>query len=243
MTQLNQIIAVEKGVKAEADRALTDAYHSIQRTPQLGGIARTYTPKDDEGDKLPSESTLVQVKVPDVIDAFRPPLERLFDVYLTKEAANMTATADVVVDDETLLTAVPVTYLLFLERKITDLHTFVSKLPTLDPAQTWTWDAQQGVYRADPVETTRTKKVLRNHVKAEATDKHPAQVETYAEDVIVGTWRKVDFSGAIPATQQQELLARIGKLSTAVQFAREAANTQAVIDLKAGAAVLGYVFG
>lgn len=243
VTLLNQIIAVEKGVKASADRALTDAYHAIQRTPQLSGIARTYTPKDDDGDRLPPESTLVQIKVDDVIETVTGSLTRLFDVTLTKDDANCTARGDVVVDGQTILADVPVTYLLFLEKKLGDMHTFIAKLPTLDPAEQWSYDPNAGTYATDPVETTRTKKVPRNHVKAEATDKHPAQVEVYHEDVIVGTWKTVKFSGAIPATRQRELLERVAKLGTAVKFAREQANTQQVTDRSAGAAILGYLFG
>lgn len=243
MTLLNQIIAVEKGVKASSERAFTDAYHAIQRAPQMSGIARTYQPKDDDGDRLPDESTLVQVKVDEVIDSVKESLTRLFDVTLTKDATNAVATADIVVDETVILADVPVTYLLFLEKKATDLHTFVSKLPTLDPASRWTYDANAGAYATEPSETTKTNKVFRNHVKAEATDKHPAQVDTYTEDVIVGYWTTTKFSGALPADRKNELLDRIAKFGTAVKFARESANTQTVLDRKAGDAVLGYLFG
>ena len=53
------------------------------------------------------------------------------------------------------------------------------------------------------MQTLRTKKVPRNHVKAEATEKHPAQVEVYYEDVAVGYWTTVKFSGALPAQPRQ----------------------------------------
>jgi len=35
---------------------------------------------------------------------------------------------------------VPATYLLFLEKQLTDLHTLVSKLPVLDASETWVFD-------------------------------------------------------------------------------------------------------
>ncbi|WP_428957788.1 hypothetical protein [Streptomyces sp. cg35] len=47
-TRLNQIIAVEKGVKAKAHQDLTAAHHGLQKTALLAGIARTYQPKDEE---------------------------------------------------------------------------------------------------------------------------------------------------------------------------------------------------
>jgi hypothetical protein len=115
-------------------------------------------------------------------------------------------------------------------------------LPTLDPSESWSWNEQQGAYATDPVKTTRTKKVLRNHVKAEATDRHPAQVEVYTEDVVVGYWTTTKFSGAVPASEVAELLERVGKLAEAVKRAREEANSITVTDSNPGAAILGYLF-
>jgi hypothetical protein len=227
-TKLNQIIAVEPSVKTKADRAQTDLYHLVQKPALLSGLSRTYQKKDDDGDDLPSESTQVQVKVDEVT--------------FTKETANASAKADVKVDGNTLLADVPVTYLLFLEKQLVHLATFVSKLPVLDPAVRWTLDTNDGVYKSEPVRTVKTKKVPRNWVKAEATDKHPAQVEVYHEDVVVGTWTKQDFSGAIPATRKQELLERVEKLQAAVKFAREEANSVEVSDRRAAAVVFDYLF-
>jgi hypothetical protein len=93
------------------------------------------------------------------------------------------------------------------------------------------------------VRTIRTKKVPRNHVKAEATDKHPAQVEVYYEDIAVGYWTTVKFSGALPAKRVNELLDRVEKLQRAVKFAREEANGSEVTDQRVGDVVLRYLFG
>src|SRR6188508_2919115 len=131
---LNKLIAIESGVKTGAKRKETDLYHVLQKNTLLNGINRTYQPKDDDGDKLPSETTLVQVKVEKVIKELSTELTRLFDVTLTKEVGNSNAKADVTVDGKVLLKQVPVTYLLFLEKQLVDINTFVGKLPVLDPA-------------------------------------------------------------------------------------------------------------
>jgi hypothetical protein len=243
VAKLNQIIAVSKGVKSETLRALTDAHRDVQKQPLLSGIARTYQPKDDDGERLPAESTKVQLTAQNVIADVKASLTRLFDVVATLDTANCTAKADVVVDDVTLVRDAPVTYLLFLEKQLTDLHTFVGKLPVLDPSENWTFSESAGHYAADPVQTTRTKKVPRNHVKAEATEKHPAQVEMYTEDVVTGMWTTIKFSGALPATTVRDLQARVTKLREAVKFAREEANGTDVVDVKVGDAILGYLFG
>ncbi|RVU28662.1 hypothetical protein EOT10_01935 [Streptomyces antnestii] len=242
-TKLNQIIAVEKGVKSKAHQDLTAAHHGLQKPALLAGISRTYQPKDEEGEQLPPESTRVQVKAEHVLRDTAKTLTRLFDVTATKDWANCEARADVSVNGQVVLREVPVAYLLFLEKQLTDLNTFVRKLPVLDASESWTQDASTDDWKTEPVRTLRTKKVPRNHVKAEATEKHPAQVEVYYEDVPVGYWTTVKFSGALPARRVNELLDRVEKLQQAVKFAREEANAAEVTDRRAGDPVFSYLFG
>lgn len=241
MTKLNQIVAIEKGVKNTTNRDLTDLYHQIQKGPLLSGISRTYRPKEEDGDQLPSESTLVQVSVTDVLKDVTKHSTRLFDTVLTKDSANQKAKADIVVDGQTIAKDVPVSYLLWLEKELTHLHTVVKALPTLDPAEKWEYDENVGVYKTPVTQTTRGKKVPRNHVKAPATDKHPAQVEMWYEDIIAGYWDTVKFSGAIPADRRRVLVERIQALTEAVKFAREQANGTEVQDRKIGESLFAYV--
>lgn len=215
----------------------------MQKTQLLSGISRTYRPKDDEGDQLPPESTKLQTNANDALTGAVEAFGRLFAVTLEKDGTNLHALADIVVDGGTLLENVPVPYLLFLEKQLTDLKTIVSKLPVLDPSEAWHFDDTVGAWTSAPVETTRTKKIPRNHVKAEATDKHPAQVELYYEDVVVGFWKTVKFSGAVPQKFVTELLVKIDKVQKAVKFAREEANnTQVHVDGQAATRVLNYIF-
>ncbi len=242
MARLNQIIAVEKGIKSRALQDLTEAHHALQKPALLSGISRTYRPKDEEGEPLPPKSTLVQVKTEEIIRETVAILTRLFDVTATKDWTNCRARADIMVDGQTLLSQVPATYLLFLEKQLVDLVTFIRKLPVLDASEAWTFDSSADSWATEPVQTVRTKKIPRNHVKAEATEKHPAQVDVYYEDVTVGYWRTVKFSGALPAKRVNELLDRVERLQQAVKFAREEANTTEVEDQKVGEKVFAYLF-
>lgn len=242
MAKLNQIIAVEKSIKSKSHSELTEAHQQLQKPALLQGISRTYRPKDEEGERLPAESTRVQLRAEEVLKKTASVLTELFDVTATKDYANCEAVADVVLDGNVLLPMVPVTYLLFLEKQLVDLHTFVKKLPVLDPSETWLEDSAQNCFATEAVETVRTKKVPRNHVKAEATEKHPAQVEVYHEDVAVGYWRTVKFSGALPARRVAELLDRVERLQRAVKFAREEANGTEVQQKKVGEVVFAYLF-
>jgi hypothetical protein len=243
MPKLNQIIALAAGKKSQAHKALTDAHQSLQKSNSLEGISRTYKPKDDDGEQLPSEKKAVQLKVKDAVRSAVAALTDLFDIVATQDGANCMAKSDIVVDGIVILKSVPVTTLLFLEKQLVDIHTFVDKLPTLDPGEVWTYSADVDHFASDSYQTTKTKKVMKNHVKAEATKEHPAQVETYTEDVIVGYWTTVKFSSAIPAKEKNEMLERVRKLQEAVKCAREEANGMEVETRKIGAAVLNHVFG
>ncbi|NGN68131.1 hypothetical protein G5C51_30055 [Streptomyces sp. A7024] len=243
MAKLNQIIAVEKGVKAKSQQDLASVRHGLQKPALLAGISRTYQPKDEEGEQLPPESTRVQVGAEQVLRDTAATLTRLFDVTATKDWANCTARADITVEGRVLVSDVPVSYLLFLEKQLADVAAFVRKLPVLDAAESWAQDPSTDSWKTEPVRTVRTKKVPRNHVKAEATEHHPAQVEVYYEDVPVGYWTTVKFSGALPQRRVNELLERVEKLQQAVKFAREEANGAEVTDQHVGDVVFGYLFG
>lgn len=243
MTKLNQLIAVNKGVKSAALQTLTEAHRTMSKSALLSGISRTYQPRDEEGDHLPGESQRVVASCHDTIRLIRKSLTRMLDMQFTLDTANTLAKADVVVDGVALVRDAPVSYLLFLEKWLTDLHTFVAKLPTLDPAVEWMFSPSANAFASEPVETTRTAKIPRNHVLSPATDKHPAQVQLYYEDVIVGTWTTIRFSGAMPLTVVRATLDKLVKLREAVKFAREQANAAEVTDRQAGEAVLDYLFG
>lgn len=241
MPKLNQIIAIEAGVKASTLKDITQAYHAVQKPALMAGISRTYKPKDEEGDQLPSESTKVQVTAIDILRSTEEILTKLYDVTATKDWANCKAFADVKIGDTTILSQVPVTYLLFLEKRLLELETVVKTIPTLDPSETWAFSTAQACFASDPAQTTRTKKIMRNHVKAEATEKHPAQVEVFNEDVIVGTWTTTKFSGALPATTARQILERIARLREAVKFAREEANSVEVTPHRVGKSIFDYL--
>ncbi len=110
MAKLNQIIAVEKGVKSKSLQDITAAHHRVQKPALLAGISRTYQPKDEEGEQLPPESTRVQVQGEDVLREMAASLTRLFDVTATKDWANCAARADVTVDGRTVVADVPVSF-------------------------------------------------------------------------------------------------------------------------------------
>lgn len=239
--KLCQIVAAENGRKTELNRRATDAYHTLQKPDLFNGQTRDYTPRDDDGVQLPAERQVIQRKVPDVLKEIAASLGELFDITATKDFGNVAAYSDVVVDGKILVKGAPVPYLLFLEKQLTDLHTVIKTIPTHSSTRTWTWDDSSDCWKSDTVTTTKTQKIPRNHVKAEATDRHPAQVEIYHEDVVIGNWATVLLTSSLPATKVREMADRVLKLRAAVQYAREEANATVVQDVKVGHAIFDFV--
>ena len=242
MPKLNQIIAIQAGKKSQAKESLTAAYHLLKKPEQLSGLVRTYQPRDEGGEPQPDERKHVQAKVNELISKVTANLTEMFDVVATQDWANCQARADVVVDGQRLLAGVPVTHLLFLEKQMVDLRTFIDSLPVLDAAEDWEYKPEVDCYVSRPSRSNRTKKVPKNHVKYEATKEHPAQVETFHEDVLAGYWKTIKFSGGIPAREKNGMLERVRKLLDAVKAAREEANGLEVKPQKLGARLLAYVF-
>jgi hypothetical protein len=243
VTQLHQIIALEKGAKSRAAADYSAALANLGKVNLLAGRSRTYKPLEDGGTELPPESQRVQLRTTEVLADVRTALTRLFDITLTKDVANATATAPIVVDGQTVAADVPVSYLLWLEKRLVELADLVKRLPVLDPVASWQYDDNADVYRTEPVRTLRTRKVPRNHVLAEATKEHPAQVQVFTEDVPEGTWTTVELSGALPQTRVNDIKGKLAKLTDAVRAAREQANSATITDHEIGDAVFGYLFG
>lgn len=244
MPKLNQIIAIEPDAKRLAADAVSHAVGVFIKPGLMSGLIKTYQPKDEEGEKLPSEAERVQYRVWDEIDAVRLALARLFDVTAAKDWANAEAKADVVVDGEILLEGVPTPFLLFLEKQLGEMEQFAKRLPVYDSSKEWVWDDGLGLHKTMPIETARSKKVPRVLVKYDATDRHPAQTEVWQEDVIAGTWTKVEFTSALARTRVIEILDRIRKLHRAVKSAREEANGLELDGTRKGPGqiVLDYIF-
>lgn len=244
MPKLNQINAIVSGRKGDAEKAVTEIYKVIQKDQLFAGRERTYRPLDEvNGQKLPAESQRVQQRADDLVRQARDKWTDLWNLILTQDVGNQLAKADVVVDGQVILPQVPVTFLLFLDKQVNDLETFVSKLPTPDPAEEWTHDPNTGLLRGKANESLRTSKEPTVIVKYEATKEHPAQTELFTKDVPVGTWTQILYSGCIPADRKNAILARVRKLQDAIKLAKEQANLLEVERQKAAEPVFNFVFG
>lgn len=240
--KLNQIIAIEQGIKTKGGNTLTTKYHEAQKPGLFNGLVRNYKPLHEDGEKFPSEKNLVQFRAADIVEEVVRDVSDWFNIELSKDEANCTAIASVVVDGETLLTNAPSTYLLFLEKKLIDVGTFVNSLPTLDPAEEWTWDPATNYWRSNLSQTAKTKKVQKALQLLAPTKEHPGQAVQVTDDQIVGYWEQTRLSGALTVEEKNKLTVKVEKLAKAVKLAREEANQVEATQKNQGAKLLSWIF-
>jgi hypothetical protein len=248
MPKLNQIIAIEKGIKTKNYAAVTELHKLSGKKELFNGHARRYSPLGEDptspaGETLPDEDKKVQESCKANLKKAADLLGEMFNLSAAREYGNCSAKADIVVDEKVILKDVPVSYLLYLEKQLVDLHTFIKSLPTLDAGENWRYDSAQDRWASDSSQSARTKKLTRPFVLYEATDKHPAQVKEVSEDIRVGTWTTTKYSSALETRAQNELIGRVEKLQVAVKFAREQANELAVEKKDVAKAIFSYVLG
>lgn len=249
--KLHQVIAIEKSTASESHRRISDLHHQSLHPELFNGRIRTYAhfTTDEAGgvpieDQLPDEVSTVALQATDVLQQLADSLKTVWDLTGTKDYTNASASAraDLVVDGKKLIENMPVPFILFLEKQLENIKTFVTKMPTLALEDDWSWNADHGAYVSKPTQAVRSKKVKRNHVLAEATKEHPAQVEAFTEDKAIGRYTTIKYSGALPVARKNEILRRITTLQHAALEAREKANSAEVTDRVATESVFKYLF-
>ena len=220
--KLHAIIAKSEGAKQKYAHQVERFASACQKVQHFDGMARNYRPRDDDGERLPGESQKVVTTATSLIDDLDETFSQFVDYYSTREHANAQAKADLQIGT-TVVPDVPVTLLVWLERELVFLRNTLAKLPVLDPTRDWKPDGD--VFKSEVRETTRAKKVPRNHVLSEATDKFPAQVQTYTEDVVVGYWDTTDFTGRLTRQEYDQLQDKLDEMIRSVVIARQEANT------------------
>ena len=240
--KLNQLIAILQSVKTNAAKGKTEVYQLCQKNALFQGLSRTYQSREEDGFIYPSESQKMMLKADELVDKFTLACAELFDLAATQDFANTEAKASIAIDGQTIVADVPVSYLLFLEKQLQDIKTFITSLPVLSIDKDWQRDPNRSCYVTSPKETVKTKKITDFVVAYEATEHHPAQIKEVSKDVIEGIWSLVEFSGALPQDRVNLLLNRVDKLQKATIQAREEANSREVQQRQVASNIFGYLF-
>lgn len=246
--RLHELLAVKKDLKQQADKTRGDLENTFEKKGHhFTGKLKTFTPYGEDAVSKTEDTLEVQTTVMGELAWLKPYLAKSLDAHYHVASGNMTASADVVLEDGgVILRSVPASTLLELESYFEGLRGFVGKIPTLDPAKGFRTDAEKapGIFQARAVEKTRTLAQKKVYVLYPATEKHPAQVSLVDEQVPVGTIREQEWSAMLTSADKGTMLDRCEQLLRAVKSARARANHIEVdVTDKIGDKLIGYVFG
>lgn len=241
--KLYQHIITESDVKNGAEKIKAETLKVFKGRDLFEGLHKEYLPKDASGDMLPTEEKEVVTTVAERLAWTEAKLVELFDFELTKDATNMSAKADLEVDGHVIATGVPVTFLLSLEKRLTEIRNCYDAIPTIDMSKKWEEGGRKGIRKFGPVEQYRTAKKTVAVTLAPATDKHPAQVKAETEDVQIGKFMTTYYSGASHPKEKADLLSRVDRLIEATKRARMKANEVEVTEQNIGKGIFEFING
>lgn len=248
MGKMHEILAVEGEIEGMYKAMLEEGTTTFsKRSDHFMGQERTYHHFDDtEAERFAPEKKEMVTTVRAKLAHMWACCIKYLDIVAQKEATNQVAKADLIVGGKVIGKDLPATFLLGLESKIKTWKAVFEAIPTLQPGIAWEKDPVlgEGVYvTKSPEELAKTKKTLRYQIMVPPTDKHPAQVEKWYEDVPVGKYVVRKWCGMLSPAEKSELLARLDILSQEVKAARQRANCQEVVPVSIGKNIVDFLMG
>ena len=244
MPKMHELLAVIGDTSTAASAILKETETTFSKKPEhFKGQTRAITFFDEaRAAENVSETKEVVTTVMDKLDYTFKSVGRYWDALLQLETTNGVARADLMVDGNVLATDVPATFLLGMETRLKELRAVLLTIPTLAPELAWSKDETADfTYVSPPQVNFRGEKTMKYKVLYEATDKHPAQIEKWNEDVPVARIETTHRSTMLTPSQKSQMLMRCDSLIAGVKAARQRANTAEVERREIAATMFTYI--
>lgn len=237
MAKLHELLAAEKTPKAAWNVLLEETKKKFKNTANyFDGHSKSLsmiedTPANKHTEAQNREDKPVTTTVYDTLEYALDLFGKHEDLQFQKNSTNRQAGGTVMWKGQPLLADVPVDELLGLEARLTELRKLYEDVPTLDATKYWVQDTNTGahVWRTKhPEETTKTEKQNIPVVLSPATVEHPANVQVFPKDVVIGKFSTSRRSGSATALQKAEALKRVDELIVEIKQARMRANETVV---------------
>ncbi len=233
MAKLHELLAAEKTPTGAWNQLIEDIQKKFKNPDQyFHGHSKSLkmieeSPANAAVEAQAREEKPVTTTVLDTLEYALDIFAKAEDLQFQKNATNARARGTVLWRGNPLLIDMPVDELLGLEARLSRIRQLFGDIPTLDASKHWkpAENMGTGVYEIVHAEDrTKTEKLVVPFVKAAATDKHPAQVEVMAKDVVVGMFTTVYRTGTVTAQQKAETIKQIDELIVEIKQARMRAN-------------------
>lgn len=246
--KLHEILAVLADLEGTAKKVHDETVATFaKKAGHFQAAHRTLSMFDDarkaEEAGAEQRSELVTT-VPDKLDYMSKSHAKYWDALLQQEKTNQVATASLIVDGVTIAENLPATFLLAMEKRLKTLRSIYSTIPTLDPGVEWVPDENAGknIFKtANPEKTQKQEKAMKHQILVQPTEHHPAQIEKWADNVVVGTYSITRQSSMITPAQKSEYLGRVDNLIREVKKARQRANSTDVVKENVGHRLFKYI--
>ena len=246
MSQLHELIAVEPSLAARYRDTKSRAELLFNKREMLQRTVKSEQHLNAAEAVLDNVVTNdISARASDLIGGVLAEFSTLVDATFQKELTNQVAKADLIVDGKILAASVPGIMLLNLESKLADLREVIAQVPTLAAGPVWELDpTEKGLWKtASPVVTFKTKKMPKAVELSPATDKFPAQIEKFFEDVPSVKVETTVWSGMLTNVEKEALLDRLDSLAQATKQARMRANGTTVVNGSIAATLASYILG
>lgn len=233
MSKLHELLAVETDLQNVFKVVVNEAQKTFKGKQNMfiGYERHLETFNEDDNTSTPDEKQHIETTIAEKLDYIAEKGSRYINAVFQKEATNQIAKADIIIDNETIAAGIPATFLLGLEAKLKNMRDMYIAIPTLQPGIEWIWNIDLNAYKmADPEIKMRTSKTFKHKVLYEATDKHPAQIEKWEENINTGKYVRNVWSGMISTSDKAIMLGRFDQLLRAIKKARMRANDIKVVD-------------
>ncbi len=232
--KLFELLVIEGQLKTQAQTTRADLRNTFEKKRHLFEEKRkTFAPVEEGAPPVTEEQSDIQSTIASELQWIAGLWTKALDTSFQVAEGNTRARADVVLDSGTiLLTNVPATALLELEKRAGELHELLQAVPTLDPAKGFQLDGAKGrhIYRAREVHKTRTRKVSKPIVLYPATPEHPAQTQLVNVDEPAGSLTEQEWSGLITPAQKASMLEKAEELRRTLKAALHRANAVELPD-------------
>ena len=248
-TKLHEVLAVEKELENEAKKVTEEAIITFQKksdhfTSHHKKLELFDQSKSDETQAVEEHKEIVTT-VEQKLNYVKKSIIRYFDAIGKKEATNQLAKANIILDNgDILIEDVPATLLLGLENRLVRIRDMYSAIPTLQPGINWVEDNDKGknIFKSEHDQIrNKTERAINSKILVNPTKEHPAQIEKWTEDKVVGKFITTFWSGMITPADKSKFLGRIDELIRCIKKARTRANGEEVKKFPIGEKLFNYI--
>lgn len=230
MAKLHQALAPPDEKKKQVANGLADMLRVFSKAGDyFSGSVKVTTAHDEARAKEMNgtEHKAMATTVPAKLKHTAGMITSLIDLQATIDKANQSAVADLIVDDQVLLTGVTSVTLLAIEREFKKFLEIVKQAPTNTIGIEWAPAPELGDHvwksKYDQVAKKQEQTIV-GIILAPATDKHPAQIDKLPRQVPVADYTTTLFSGALTSAEKADICERLQKIIDAAKEAVTRAN-------------------